>query len=345
MGADMNKYSRICWNTKHWHEPTGEAFELEKGGSYVSLNGFGHEEWLFNFAWLQPGPRGTKGFFRYGFLQPIGKYREKYQGKQFDVFLYTVTPDKYRLAVGIIRNLYVPTPEELEVAYNYMERKGWLDQMADDLSALGIDSIALEDEPASTINVRYRQSDVEFFDPKFVLPEGHVTTKIDRYQPLNWNPNDEVIGKKITHKTGRSGGKKKSENDRTRAAIKSSTFSPRHDKLQNALFDYLQKMFGKTAVQYEQDFVDIQLRLNNKVIFFEVKIALTAKSCIRDAFGQLLEYSMYPSEQRATELIVVGEGAATDDDHSYLKYMRSRFSLPIRYIQWDWEKVALSEKL
>ena len=103
----MNKYCRICWNTRYWHEPTGEAAKLEGGNSYVHVNGFGHEEWLLNFAWLQPGPKGIAGLFRYGFLQPIGKYRSKYEGKSFDVFLYTIAPNGKRLAIGIIRNLFV----------------------------------------------------------------------------------------------------------------------------------------------------------------------------------------------------------------------------------------------
>ena len=72
----MRKYCRICWNTSYWREPTGEASRLEVGKSYVRQNGFGHEEWLFNFSWLQPGPIGTSTKFKYGFLQPIGKYRD-----------------------------------------------------------------------------------------------------------------------------------------------------------------------------------------------------------------------------------------------------------------------------
>jgi hypothetical protein len=27
----MRKYCRICWNTRYWREPTGEAVSLETG--------------------------------------------------------------------------------------------------------------------------------------------------------------------------------------------------------------------------------------------------------------------------------------------------------------------------
>src|SRR5262245_36176414 len=115
----MNKYCRICWNTKYWREPTGEAAKMETG-SYVRKNGFGHEEWLFNFSWTQPLPGEQDGAAKYGFLQPIHKYRKKYEGKTFDVLTYTVGPDGERIAVAMIRNLYVPLVAEIEAALGVM---------------------------------------------------------------------------------------------------------------------------------------------------------------------------------------------------------------------------------
>jgi hypothetical protein len=49
-----NKYCRICWNTSGWRYPTGEAPKLESAGAYVAENGFGNEEWMFNFEWISP---------------------------------------------------------------------------------------------------------------------------------------------------------------------------------------------------------------------------------------------------------------------------------------------------
>lgn len=89
----MDKYCRICWNTKKWKQPTGEAEKLETGKSYVAENGFGHEEWLFNFSWLLTGGHFAGNTpYLYGFLQPIGKYYSKYKGKIFSALLYT-SPD------------------------------------------------------------------------------------------------------------------------------------------------------------------------------------------------------------------------------------------------------------
>lgn len=334
----MNKYCRICWNTKHWHEPTGEAAKLEQGQSYVRENGFGHEEWLFNFSWLQPGPEGkSEPLFRYGFLQPIGKYLSKYQGQRFDVFLYTITPNKKRLAVGVIRELYVPKNDEIKAAHQYMRRLGWLDDMASDLSSLGSSAKIRKGMPADIINVRFQQSAVQFFDPRFILPSDHVTYRIDRYQPLDW---DGTVPKALrsTGLQSRPGkAKRKSEEERTRAAIEGITYSPRHNKLQNALDAYLRDLYGQKSVYYESNFVDLQLHRGEHVIYFEIKIALTAKSCIREALGQLMEYNIYPNQQRASEMIIVGENRTEPDDKTYIEYLRQKFGIPVRYIRWDWE--------
>ena len=56
-------YARICWNTRGWVAPSGDAKNLETG-TYAAKDKFGHEEWLFNFMWLLDGyhyafpPRG-----------------------------------------------------------------------------------------------------------------------------------------------------------------------------------------------------------------------------------------------------------------------------------------------
>jgi hypothetical protein len=67
----------------------------------------------------------------------------------------------------------------------------------------------------------------------------------------------------------------------------------------------------------------------------KIKIAPTAKSCIRQALGQLLEYGLYPDHQRAEKLVVVGDGKATPEDLAYLGYLRKKFGLPIYYQRAD----------
>ena len=85
-----------------------------------------------------------------------------------------MAPNKKRLAIGSIRELYVPADDELSVAYQYMREQGWLDKMAGDLSLIGLNKKVLKGPPKNIINVRFKQSKVQFFDPRFILPEDHV---------------------------------------------------------------------------------------------------------------------------------------------------------------------------
>jgi hypothetical protein len=59
----------------------------------------------------------------------------------------------------------------------------------------------------------------------------------------------------------------------------------------------------------------------------------SARACIRQAIGQLLEYAFWPGGPEATRLIVVSETAIDKDGAEYLRRFKERFSLPIKYEQ------------
>jgi hypothetical protein len=339
----MRKYCRVCWNTRYWREPTGEAARIETGKSYVVQNGFGHEEWLFNFSWLQPADNSGAELFKYGFLQPIGKYQNTYEGKSFDVLVYAVTPTKERVAIAIIKNLYVPRAAERKRALSVMRKNGWLKEMVDDLSSLG--GVPTSKFGTLDVNVRFLPSDVTFFDPPLPVPAGHKLYRINRYQPIDWDDAyPENIVKTPTGPGPAKDGKRRSEDDRKRAGVEGTEYTPQHVRLQNRLYDHLCDLYGKDAVGYERSFVDLILKEHNGTTYFEIKTAPTAKSCIRQAMGQLLEYGIYPDHQRAEKLVVVGDGEPTLDDLAYLRHLRGKFSLPIHYRQWDSQSCTLDKE-
>jgi hypothetical protein len=338
----MRKQCRICWNTANWQEPTGEAARVEGPKSYVHEHGFGHEEWLFNFEWIQPGPTNDGREFKYGFLQPIGKYREKYKDA-LDVLVYTVTPDRTRVAVAEIKDLFVPNDSELNVAFRFIEAAGWLGEMREELNRLGISSAPLVAPANHVINIRFEPSNVTFFDPRIAFPHTHKTYRINRYQPLDWD-DDIPLNNRPPGTSLATEDKRRSEAERMRAAIAGTRYSPRHVKLQNALYDHLCDLYGKAAVRYELSFVDLSLDMPDGVVYFEVKTAPTAKSCIREALGQLLEYSTYPNVRRAAKLAVIGDPESTADDHAYLRYLRQTYQLPIYYRRWVWARRTLLDE-
>ena len=113
-----NKFCRICWNTEGWRKPSGAIRER----SFAARLGFGLEEWLFNYEWLV---NGTK----YGFLQPIGRFRNRYENQRFSVALYT-RHEGFTLLVAEISNVYVPELDELTNAFYEMTERGWIDSDA-----------------------------------------------------------------------------------------------------------------------------------------------------------------------------------------------------------------------
>jgi hypothetical protein len=336
----MDKYCRICWNSKHWRYPTGEAQGLESPHSFVHDHGFGVEEWLFEFSWLQPGPVYETGLFKYAYLNPISKHRKLYEGQTFSVLLYTITPEGRADAVAVINHVFVPDQRELDEALAHIRSKGWIQEMEANLEYLRISSNELLGASESLINVRFRPSDVTFFDRPYLLSTQSVVNKNKRYEAFNW---DGAVPSADHPRSSspKQNEKRQSEAARHRAAIAATTYDPTHSKLQNALYDYLCKKNGRQSVHYEKSYVDITSKTNNETCFYEIKTAPTVKGCIRDALGQLLEYAIYPSSTKADKLIVVGDCVPNREDIEYLSHLRGRFRLPLYYQQWLWHQENL----
>jgi len=138
----------------------------------------------------------------------------------------------------------------------------------------------------------------------------------------------------------------------TTAKIRERTVevSLRHVVIQQTLFRLLCEEAGADNVQAEHtlDFgcrVDVVQRASGGFIFYEIKTNQTVQSCIREAIGQLLEYAYWPAEERAAELVIVGEPSPTPDDARYLEQLRSKCSLPLWYRCVNVERGQLFERV
>ena len=114
----------------------------------------------------------------------------------------------------------------------------------------------------------------------------------------------------------------------------------RHNDLQYRLYQVLSKKFGKKAVGTEVltgngTQIDAVLKRTGGYWFYEIKTGTTARSCIREALAQLLEYSYWPGSQNAKRLIIVGEPSLDDKAKQYLQTMRKKFNLPVYYEQLE----------
>ncbi|GAB5451625.1 MAG: hypothetical protein Hals2KO_19530 [Halioglobus sp.] len=120
----------------------------------------------------------------------------------------------------------------------------------------------------------------------------------------------------------------------------------RHTLIQNALFKYLESLHGEDNTSGEQNtgngtLIDVAVRTKHGHEYYEIKTALSAQGCIREALGQLMEYAFWPGAQEAQKLIVVGEPPCDKEAETYLRAIRSRFGLPLHYRQFNLKKSTL----
>ena len=333
-----NKFARICWNTKDWRVPTGDAKRIETGDTFVATYGFGLEEWLFNNEWIING-------YRYGMLQPIGKYYKGYSGHRCSIRLYTFTPEKQCLLIGTIHDAYVPQLDELNHVLKISEKNGWIKQMRCDVERIGADESWFDRvEPTEIANLRFRPKDVHLLDPRERVVGDHViSTKPWWYHPYDWTDNDPLT--KVQPPARGLADPRRSEDELTRAAQEGKKYDPWHVRLQNRLYEHLCGIYGRDVVLYEHNYVDLVVRKTDGDIFFEVKIEVTVKRCIRMALGQLLEYAHYPDCSRAMRLVVVGNTPANDFDRKYLAQLRRRYDLPLYYSCFSSDGGKLTEEV
>lgn len=122
----------------------------------------------------------------------------------------------------------------------------------------------------------------------------------------------------------------------------------RHKVIQKALYEHLCREVGDENVRVERrvpsGLVDAAVRHNGDESFYEVKVADDARSCLREALGQVVEYAHWPTANRARELIVVGEAELDADSTVYLRSLRERYHLPLYYRRIDMSRNILEEK-
>ncbi len=121
--------------------------------------------------------------------------------------------------------------------------------------------------------------------------------------------------------------------------------SLRHNQIQPALFEHLKSIYGD-SVSGEQltadgTYIDAAVRQGGEYTYYEIKTGLSAQSCIREALGQLLEYSYWPGAQPATRLVIVGEPPLDKHASAYLETLRKQFSLPVEYRRFDMNSSCL----
>jgi hypothetical protein len=221
--------ARVCFNSQGWRFPTGEAAQLESN-TYVAENGFGVEEWLFNFGWLIDG-------LHYAFLQPVSKSFEKLAGKTVGILLYTINPNGDRLYIGQISHCEVLRREQAEHALNIYKERGWLKNLREQVAQFcKTGQVTLKPSEARHLfNVRFRPDNADIYDPPRIAGYEDAVWKNARYN-LGWA--NEQIEAQWRKRKGTTAPP--SINTVTRKAIPAVTCDPIHKRLQADLLSRLQ---------------------------------------------------------------------------------------------------------
>jgi len=112
----------------------------------------------------------------------------------------------------------------------------------------------------------------------------------------------------------------------------------RHYAVQEKLYKQLSETYGEKYVSKEHPIfgrnkIDIAVKNDTEYFFYEIKITSTARECIRQAMGQILEYGYYPGKKNADKLIIVGEHEPDQSTDQYLKFLGSSFGLSLEYLK------------
>lgn len=105
-------------------------------------------------------------------------------------------------------------------------------------------------------------------------------------------------------------------------SLKMVLVTKQHNRLQEEIYDNLVEVNGEENVIKEKNNVDILVRKNDSIDFYEVKISSSAKYCIRMALGQIIEYAYNYKTQKSKKLIIVGNHPLTTEDEKYVDFIK-----------------------
>lgn len=344
-GMNEQRIARLCWNTNNWGSPSGVEGKSRNKKSYEYLYGFGHEEWLFDMAKLVDG-------YHYAFIQPIGsKGRNTYAGQTFDISFYSIEDKtRKRFWIGDVRNVEVVDKGESERIHAIYVQKGWLDEMVQQLKAVGAEHEIFENfAPTSFVTIRFRSSDLNLLDTPKEFSKNDPAVTSDYY-----NLKRKVVDPRFHSGTFvfSPGHKRKKKTATITHRSKQKSIELVHNRIQDYMYDQLVLEHGADYVGTEQETgyggsVDLAVKLgeSEKFDFYEIKTSIGVRACIRDALSQLLEYAFYSKGDVAERLIIVSQNAITEESQTYLEFLRKKFGLPVYYQRFNLDAGMLDSEL
>jgi hypothetical protein len=340
-----NKLARVCWNNNGWQRPSGLDGKSGSGETHEASEGWGAEEWLFDFARQLDG-------YHYAYLTPIRNALTKHAGATYNIRLYTrdaVSRTYYY--VGRLLDAEVLTEEQVaEVTARYQAKK-WLSEMEEEVQAVtGDPTFRIGKGTAGPFNIRFRPEAVQrpsSSDGLEAIDDISEWTDSQHYVLFEDVREDIPKVKVKLRKQDEDDLDMSGDNDATplhrprqRLLRAGAVELPGlHDMVQDRLLDYLRARYPKHRIKREVAIrahgtrIDVvQQRPDKSRVFYEVKVLPTLRACIREALGQLLEYAHWPAKSLAAELVIVSYHESDPDAMAYLAKLGEAYGLRLGYL-------------
>jgi len=108
-----------------------------------------------------------------------------------------------------------------------------------------------------------------------------------------------------------------------------------HNEIMTILYKNLLSIFGEknvgTEIHIGQKRIDLVVKRNDKFDLYEIKTSTDVRTCIRQAFGQIVDYAYYECEDFIDNMYIIGPDKAGGIENDYLDKIRQEHHLNIYY--------------
>lgn len=344
------RIARITWNSLNWVKPSGRVGK-SNSQSFEKEKGYGHEEWLFASDAVIEG-------YKYGFLEPVHKFRSTYEGKSFDILLYTRNAETNEsFWVTKLEDVKVISSEESEKILEVYKERGWYEQMRMDLFNLNLDTIHLDSWTNSKadelFNVKFTAEQLHRIPPD-LIPFKDFSLPSDRYNLIyitsdvleNYHHSAEGA---FDFESGSTKVEPLGKGQKTYTKREIEVVN-KHNEIQKKFLKYLQEQNKGKEVRVEchahgSSRIDVTMKTSTGFIFYEIKAYNNLRTSIREALGQLLEYCFYPEAHYAEKIVLVSDQKPSSATRTYLNHIKSKLNIPFSYIHFDIENGKVVEEI
>ena len=343
----QKRLMRLVYNVNKWHRPSGHKWKKKNQGNpniaHHNQYGFGAEEWLFN-------PRYHLNGFQYGYVRGVEKMPFG-ESTIDELILFTIDPNtNKRLLVGILRNVELLVDDKTSTSSKLYKK--YFDTMIDELKEVDADYrnfIKNEFVP----NLKFEWSKADVFD-ELIEIENLDNSKYNRFIPyeieggleqtliaslheagLNFNEGIN-LGKKVYERTN-SGGKTIVTKDHVTIMDDLGRFVKQDNSFENPKIS-----IEKTRIN--RNLIDGVISENEGLTIFEAKTMSLALSNIRQALGQVLEYSLLVSDIKLKKMVIIGPAIPSTMELEYLQKLKKTIAIPLEYWAYSFNEKELKNK-